>query len=223
MYDAADGDLLHSLKGHKDAVYCVVYSRDGKRFASGGADRTIIIWTHKAEGILKYSHGDSVQCLSYNPVTQQLASGSASDFGIWSPEQKSVAKHRVSSKVLCCAWTGDGQHLALGMYSGQISICNKSGVEQCAVERSAPVWTLQWNITQNKSSGYLAVGCWDGTLSFYDISGKQIGKDKDVGFDPCCLSYHDGKYVCVGGSDRKVLLHSSMVETTKRSNICRHK
>ncbi|OAE20578.1 hypothetical protein AXG93_3873s1360 [Marchantia polymorpha subsp. ruderalis] len=190
MYDAADGDLLHSLKGHKDAVYCVVYSRDGKRFASGGADRTIIIWTHKAEGILKYSHGDSVQCLSYNPVTQQLASGSASDFGIWSPEQKSVAKHRVSSKVLCCAWTGDGQHLALGMYSGQISICNKSGVEQ-------------WNITQNKSSGYLAVGCWDGTLSFYDISGKQIGKDKDVGFDPCCLSYHDGKYVCVGGSDRK--------------------
>ena len=33
--------------GHKDAVYCVAYSRDGKRFASGGADKTIIIWTHK--------------------------------------------------------------------------------------------------------------------------------------------------------------------------------
>ncbi|KAL3679756.1 hypothetical protein R1sor_022712 [Riccia sorocarpa] len=173
MYDATDGDLLHSLKGHKDAVYCVVYSRDGKRFASGGADRTIIIWTHK------------------------LASGSASDFGIWSPEQKSVAKHRVSSKLL-----------ALGMYNGQISIRDKNGVEQCAIERSAPVWTLQWNTVQNKSSGYLAVGCWDGTLSFYDRSGKQIGKDKDLGFDPCCVSYHDGKYVFVGGSDKKILLYS---------------
>ena len=31
VYDAADGDLLHSLKGHKDSVYCVAYARDGKR------------------------------------------------------------------------------------------------------------------------------------------------------------------------------------------------
>ena len=31
VYDAADGDVLYSLKGHKDAVYCVAYARDGKR------------------------------------------------------------------------------------------------------------------------------------------------------------------------------------------------
>ena len=34
-------------QGHKDTVFTVSYSRDGKRFASGGADKTIIIWTHK--------------------------------------------------------------------------------------------------------------------------------------------------------------------------------
>lgn len=33
-------------------------------------------------------------------------------------------------QVLCAAWTADGQHLALGMYNGHISICDKSGVEQ---------------------------------------------------------------------------------------------
>lgn len=76
-------------------MYCVAYSKDGKRFASGGADKTIIIWTSKAEGILKYSHNDSILSLAYNPVTQQLASATASDFGLWSPEQKSVAKHKV--------------------------------------------------------------------------------------------------------------------------------
>ena len=57
MYEAADGELLTSLKGHKDTVYCVAFARDGKRFASGGADKTVIIWTDALEGILKYTYG----------------------------------------------------------------------------------------------------------------------------------------------------------------------
>ncbi|CAJ1388826.1 unnamed protein product [Effrenium voratum] len=97
VYDATDGDLVHSLKGHKESVFCVAYSRHGKKFASGGADKQVIIWTHKAEGILKYNHNESIQCLAYNPVTQQLASGTASDLGLWSPEQKSVSKRKARS------------------------------------------------------------------------------------------------------------------------------
>lgn len=53
----------------------------------------------QCEGILKYSHNDSIQCLAYNPITQQLASATATDFGLWSPEQKSVQKFKVSAKV----------------------------------------------------------------------------------------------------------------------------
>lgn len=56
----------------------------------------------QAEGILKYTHNDSIQCLAYNPVSQQLASGTASDFGLWSPEQKSVAKHKVRDQGHWC-------------------------------------------------------------------------------------------------------------------------
>jgi intraflagellar transport protein 122 len=46
-------------------VYCVAYSKDGKRFASGGADKTVIIWTSKAEGVLKFTHNDSIQVRKY--------------------------------------------------------------------------------------------------------------------------------------------------------------
>lgn len=42
------------------------------------------------------------------------------------------------------------------------------------IERPGPVWTLEWNSLQNKTSDALAVGCWDGTLSFYDLTGKQV-------------------------------------------------
>ena len=140
VYDANDGDTLHSLKGHRDYVYAVAHSRDGKRFASGGADKTIIIWTSKCEGILKYSHNDSIQCLAYNPITQQLASATASDFGLWSPEQKSVQKFKVSAKVLCASWTNDGQYLALGQFNGHISVRDKTGLEKVRIERAEPIW-----------------------------------------------------------------------------------
>ena len=55
VYDANDGTLVQPLKGHKDTVLCVTYSQDGKRFASGSADKSVIIWTSKLEGILKYT------------------------------------------------------------------------------------------------------------------------------------------------------------------------
>ena len=53
----------------------------------------MIFWTAGLEGILKYSHNDSIQCLSYNPVSHQLASCAISDLGLWSPQQKAVTVH----------------------------------------------------------------------------------------------------------------------------------
>lgn len=55
VYSSEDGTLIQPLKAHKDLVYCVAYSKDGKRFASGSKDKHVIIWTSKLEGILKYS------------------------------------------------------------------------------------------------------------------------------------------------------------------------
>lgn len=209
VYDATDGDLLHSLKGHRDYVYAVAYSRDGKRFASGGADKTIIIWTSKCEGILKYSHNDSIQCLAYNPVTQQLASATASDFGLWSPEQKSVQKFKVAAKVLSMAWTNDGQYLALGQMNGHISIRDKAGNEKVRIERAAPIWCLAWSPPTADKLDILAVGCWDQTLSFYLLSGAQHIKDRQLSYDPCALTYFvDGEYIVMGGSDRKISLYT---------------
>ncbi|XP_059519635.1 intraflagellar transport protein 122 homolog isoform X3 [Myotis daubentonii] len=270
VYDTSDGTLLQSLKGHKDTVYCVAYAKDGKRFASGSADKSVIIWTSKLEGILKYTHNDSIQSVSYNPATHQLASCSSNDFGLWSPEQKSVSKHKSSSKITCCSWTNDGQYLALGMFNGIISLRNKNGEEKVKIERPggslSPIWSICWNPSSRwesfwmnrenedaeevivnryfqeipstlKSAVYssqgseaeeeepeeeddslrddnleerndiLAVADWGQKLSFYQLSGKQIGKDRPLNFDPCCISYFTkGEYILLGGSDKQVSL-----------------
>ncbi|XP_042306900.1 intraflagellar transport protein 122 homolog isoform X3 [Sceloporus undulatus] len=213
VYDTSDGTLIQPLKAHKETVFCVAYAKDGKRFASGGADKTVIIWTSKLEGILKYTHNDSIQCVSYNPVTHQLASCSSSDFGLWSPEQKSVNKHKVSNKITCCSWTNDGQYLALGMFSGVVSIRNKNGEEKVKIERPggslSPVWSISWNPSRDEHNDILAVADWGQRLSFYQLSGKQIGKDRVLNFDPCCVSYFSkGEYILLGGSDKQVSLYT---------------
>ena len=150
-----------------------------------------------------------MQCLAYNPVTQQLASCTTTDFGLWSPEQKSVAKHKMNSKVNCCSWTNDGQYIALGLHDGNVSIRDRTGHEKVVIKRTQPIWCLSWNPSRDEPYDVLAVGCWDQTLSFYKLSGGQVGKDRQLGYDPCSLGYFsDGAYIVVGGTNKSVSLYT---------------
>ncbi|NWR34134.1 IF122 protein, partial [Tachuris rubrigastra] len=269
VYDTSDGTLIQPLKGHKDTVYCVAYAKDGKYHFGA-----LLVWCVKYISPIWYwplktekrAHNDSIQCVSYNPLTHQLASCSSGDFGLWSPEQKSVSKHKTSCRITCCSWTNDGQYLALGMFNGIVSIRNKNGDEKVKIERpggsSSPIWSICWNPSSETSkermyvpllprtalyrkdqgqsimqgttsdiqkvgssrlivtciglvcssglderNDILAVADWGQKLSFYHLSGKQIGKDRELSFDPCCVSYFTkGEYLLLGGSDSQVSL-----------------
>ncbi|KAJ4458012.1 putative Intraflagellar transport protein [Paratrimastix pyriformis] len=195
-------------KGHHGIVFALSYSADGKRFASGGADKTVIIWTAAGEPFLRYTHNYAIQALAYNPVTQQLASGTDSDLGLWSPDQKQVHKEKVNSRILCMSWTNDGQFLACGQYNGQISIRDRQGQEKYVIRRTEPVWCLAWNPAKEEAAT-LAVGCWDQTLSFYQLNGKQVGGDRKLDYDPCSLSYFsNGEYLVMGGSNCQAILYT---------------
>lgn len=41
------------------------------------------------------------------------------------------------------------------------------------------------------------------------VTGDQVGKDREVQYDPCALAYFtQGEYLLMGGSDKKVTLHT---------------
>jgi len=61
LYDAESGNLMDSLRGHKDTVLTVSYNSDGTRFASGGADKVVVIWKGSGQGLLKYNHTSPIQ------------------------------------------------------------------------------------------------------------------------------------------------------------------
>jgi intraflagellar transport protein 122 len=96
VYNCQTGDLINTLKAHKDTIYALDYSPDGKRFASGGADKTVIIWHSGLEGMLKYQHTEPIQAITHNPLTNHVTSVTSGEFGIWSPDQKSVNKFKVT-------------------------------------------------------------------------------------------------------------------------------
>ena len=69
------------------------------------------------------------------------------------------------------------------------------------------MWCLSWSPCKDEAFDLLAVGCWDQSLSFYQLSGIQHQKDKKLGFNPCSISYFgNGEYMLIGGSNKQVLL-----------------
>ncbi|XP_008073019.1 intraflagellar transport protein 122 homolog isoform X3 [Carlito syrichta] len=184
----------------EQCIYDLTFKPDGTQLILAAGNRLLVYET--SDGTLLQplkGHKDTVYCVAY-----------AKD-GLWSPEQKCISKHKTNSKITCCSWTNDGQYLALGMFNGNISIRNKNGDEKVKIERPggslSPIWSICWNPSREEHHDILAVADWGQKLSFYHLSGKQIGKDRPLNFDPCCISYFTkGEYILLGGSDKQVSL-----------------
>uniref|UniRef100_A0A095BX64 Intraflagellar transport protein 122 homolog n=1 Tax=Schistosoma haematobium TaxID=6185 RepID=A0A095BX64_SCHHA len=210
VYRADNGSLIKNLKGHKDTVYCVAYAHDSSIFASGSSDKYVIIWKSSTlEGLLKYVHNESIQCLEFNPVTVLLASTGSTDFGFWTMDQKSVVKTKILARPTCCSWKSDGQLLAIGLYNGVISIRNKETEEVVKIER-----TDNHNLIvhfKNDHGEILAVVDWNQKLSFYQLCGRQTGKDYILGYDPCNITWFGNKYesLAICGSNKMCQLYNN--------------
>ncbi|MGB0716407.1 MAG: WD40 repeat domain-containing protein, partial [Phycisphaerae bacterium] len=78
IWDLKTRRLIQTLKGHHSRVYCVDYSPDGTRIASGGNDNTIRIWDSKSgEQLLELrGHKQYIKDVRFSPDGSQLASAS---------------------------------------------------------------------------------------------------------------------------------------------------
>lgn len=132
------------------------------------------------------------------------------EIAIWTPDQQNIERSKHPSKILCASWTPDGQLVAIGTLSGQITIRDKKLNEKLVINKRAPVWCLEWTpFTSEISESTLIVGCWDQTLSFYviDKEGKTNSTEKSLDFDPCSIScFGNGEFFIVTGSNSKGFL-----------------
>lgn len=175
LYEASSGKMKHSLKGHKDVVYSTSFAHDGTRVASAGADNTVVVWSKNGEGLFKYSHSESVVSVKFCTVSHSIASVTASELGMWSSSQKGVNKHRITGKGLCCVWSTEGEMLAVGTFSGKVSLRDNSGKEKRSIDvASSPVWDITFRVGSSGDS-LLVLAVWNGTVLTVNASGSTSG------------------------------------------------
>jgi intraflagellar transport protein 122 len=103
--------------------------------------------------------------------------------------------------------------LALGLFNGNVSIRTSNGEEKVRIERgTSPVWSLQFNPNPGPEKDFdvLAVTDWNQKIGFFQLSGRQVGKERNLGYDPTCINhFSNGDFMVMGGSDRAVTLWTS--------------
>ncbi len=113
-----DGSLVQRaiLDGHQGNVFTLDWSRDGRRLASGGWDKTVRIWRAEGGALLRscYGHQQNINSVAWSPDSDLIASGSNdSTVRIWDVQGRELAVLQGhTGRVFGLSWRPDGSLLA---------------------------------------------------------------------------------------------------------------
>lgn len=213
IWDLGTGLRLHELRGHKQWVKDVAYSRDGQFLASAGADKVVMVWeafSGKRKATLK-GHLLTVNSVSFADDPRLLASGSWDrDVFIWDLEKQDI--------VLTLSGHADWVH----------SVCFGPGSCQLASgssDHTVRVWSASTgrmekvfaghrqtvcSVSFAPSGSFLASGSLDCTVRVWRLEDgtlfARLQLDSEVSSVHSVSFAPDGERILVGCQDKMVKL-----------------
>lgn len=172
--------ILQTLEGHKELVYSLSHSPDGKHLLSGSFDKSLKLWdlsTNKEARTYAggSGHNDLVLTTAINPDGRVLASGAKDNsIKLWDmPVSGALLDYQGSTAAVTTeAVTVDGSKLATGQVDGVIRLWNTSDGKQLAelkdVKKSITAMVISVN------GQWLAVGDVDGQVYLFSLADSKL-------------------------------------------------
>jgi WD40 repeat protein len=119
IWDAATGQLLHTLTGHSGLVLSIAWSHNSTKLASGSEDKTVRIWDSATGNLINISQGydNPVISLAWDLPGTKLAAGSADGIYLWDIKTNQPTKFFSSASgaknTNCISWSPDRTKFAL--------------------------------------------------------------------------------------------------------------
>jgi WD40 repeat protein len=127
LWDASTGTELRRLTGHRDMVWSVVFSPDGKTLASGSQDGTILFWEPSSGKQLRQivTQHQLIRSVAFSPRGEILASGGADNrVCLWEvtsgKKLRQLEGHK--ERVTFVVFSPDGKYLASGSWDTTICL-----------------------------------------------------------------------------------------------------
>jgi len=172
LWDAATGERLHTLTGHKGRVLAMAFGPDDKWLATGAInDPSVRVWA--ADGTLARSlegPGNMVRTVVANADRTMLASTHEFAVRLWDPLTgrllSELGPH--PSRVKPIAFSPDGQTVATGTHAGVIGIWSvASGAQRHRLEAHTD---KAYSLAYSPDSSLLACASFDTTVTVWRVA-----------------------------------------------------
>lgn len=214
QWDLSDGRLFYVFEGHKDTLYSIALSPDGKTLATGSYDQKIKLWNvETGEEIRTLSgHNGCVFGLAFRPDGKILASASADrTVKLWhvaTGERRDTLSQPLKEQY-AVAFGLDGQRLVAGGVDNRIRVWQ---ISESATETTNPILEARFahegailNLAFSSDGKTLLSSAEDRTVKLWDATGPELKEklllDKQPDWAPALAFALDNKAVVVGRLD----------------------
>jgi WD40 repeat protein len=211
QWNIPDGKLVRSFVGHKDALYSMALSPDGKTLATGSYDQKIKLWNVETGKEIRTlsGHNGCVFDLAFRPDGKLLASASADRtvklWDVLSGERRETLSQSFKD-LYTVAFTPDGKRVLAGGADNRIRVW---AVSETAAETTNPLLESKFahegailNLVFSADGRTLVSSADDRTVKLWDAAQmkERFPLEKQPDWPPA-LAFVTDKTVLVGRLD----------------------
>ena len=179
--DESPAGLVMTLRGHKEAVYAIAFTGDGKQIVTGSGDPSIKVWQADTGKEFKTfagtnGHTGLVLSLALSPDGTQIASGGADNtLRVWDfPMTKHLREFALATDSRSVAVSPDGLRVAGGSDAGVVRVWTTADGKQLH-EMTGHTGAVT-GLAFNPNGQTIASVGHDGTLRYWNANdGKSLG------------------------------------------------